>query len=170
MKKSVKIAFCGVISALIVSVMAASLIPNITFAVPAIAGLLVIPVFAEAGALYAVFCFIVSAPLSFFICDKTSWVLYIALFGYYPILKPYVERIKNSVLKWILKLLLFNAAALICYAVEILIFTLHFKPWLLAVVFAAGNIAFVLYDVAVSRVAALYYSRLHDRVSSILKN
>ena len=169
MKNSVKIAFCGISAALIAAVMAASLIPNITFAVPAIAGLLVIPVFAEAGALYAVFCFSVSGALSFFIGDKTSWILYLALFGYYPILKPYIERIKNPVLKWALKLLVFNAAALVCYAVEILIFTLHFKAWILAAAFAAGNIAFVLYDIAVSRVAALYYSRLHGRISSMLK-
>ena len=169
MKNSIKLTFCGIIAALITVLMAASLVPNITFAVPAIAGLLIIPVFAEVGLGYSVACFFVSAALSYFISDKTSFVLYLALFGYYPIIKPYIEKIDNPVLKWALKLMLFNSSALGCYAVEVLLFALVLKGWVLAAVFALGNIAFVLYDIAVSRIALLYYLRLHDRVAAILK-
>lgn len=169
MKSSVKVAFCGVIAAMVCAVMAASLIPNITFAVPAVAGLLLIPVFAEVGIGAAVSCFSVSAAVSFFVCDKTSWVLFVALFGYYPVIKPLIEKIKTPVLKWTLKFLVFDLAAVVCYVVEILFFKFTVKHWLLLAVFAVGNIVFVLYDVAVSRIAALYYSRLHDRISSMLK-
>ncbi|MBO4433162.1 MAG: hypothetical protein J5852_06500 [Clostridia bacterium] len=169
MKKTVKIAFCGIIAALITGVMAASLIPDLTFSVPAIAGLFIIPVFAEAGYAYALLCFFASSALSFFIGDKTSFVLYIALFGYYPILKPLIEKIKVSLVKWLLKLFLFNTAAVVCYLVEILLFTVTLKGWMLAVSFLLGNIAFVLYDIAVSRIAALYYLKLHNRISSMLK-
>ena len=169
MKQSVKIAFCGIIAALTAVLMAASLMPNLTFAVPAVAGLLVIPVFAEAGALYAALCFIAASVISFFIGDKTSWVLYVALFGYYPVIKPYIEKIKAPVLKWALKLLLFNAAALGCYAAEILIFAVTFKDYIILLAFLLGNIAFVLYDIAVSRTAAFYYFKLHGRIQKILK-
>lgn len=169
MKQSVKIAFCGIIAALISVFMIASFIPNLTFAVPALAGLLLIPVFSEAGAGYALLCFFASAVLSFFIGDKTSWVLYVAFFGYYPVLKPFAERIKAPLLKWIFKILIFNAAALACYAAEVMFFTVTLKAWLLMLVFLLGNIAFVLYDIAVSRVAAFYYFKLHDRISGILK-
>ena len=169
MKQSVKIAFGGIIVALVTAFMAASLIPDLTFAVPAVAGLLIIPVFAEVGTLYAVICFIASSLLSFFIGDKTSWVLFVALFGYYPILKPYMEKIRFPVLKWALKLLIFNSAAVACYAVEILLFTVTLKGWMLALVFLLGNVAFVLYDIAISRVAAFYYRKLHSRISGILK-
>ena len=169
MKSSIKVAFCGIIAAMVCAVMAASLIPNITFAVPAVAGLLLIPVFAEAGIGAAFSCFIASAAVSFFIGDKTSWLLYVALFGYYPVVKPVIEKIKTPVLKWTLKFLIFDLAAIVCYVVEILFFKFTVKHWLLLAVFAVGNIVFVLYDVAVSRIAALYYSRLHTRISAMLK-
>ena len=169
MKQSIKVAFCGIIAALISVFMIASFIPNLTFAVPALAGLLLIPVFAEVGAVYALLCFFASAVLSFFVGDKASWVLYVALFGYYPVLKPYMEKIKEPALKWVLKLLLFNIAAALCYAVEILLFSVTLKGYMLALAFVIGNVAFVLYDIAVSRVAAVYYFKLHGRISKILK-
>ncbi|MBR4910036.1 MAG: hypothetical protein IKZ47_01775 [Clostridia bacterium] len=169
MKNSVKVSFCGIVAALATATMAASLIPNATFAAPAIAGLFMIVAFAEAGALPALAAYIASAILSFFIADKSSWVLYLALFGYYPVLKPALEKIKNGFLKWFLKLLIFNAAALACYLTEIFVLGITVEPvLLLAAVWVTGNIAFVLYDIAVSRVAALYYVRLHKTVSSIL--
>lgn len=168
MKNSVKLAFCGIFTALASVFMAASLIPDMTFAIPAIAGLFIIPVFIEAGTPRAILCFVASAVLSFFIGDKTSWILYIALFGYYPILKPYIEKAEAKILKWVFKILLFNTAAIACYAAEVLLFGITLKGWILCALFALGNIAFVLYDIAISRIAALYYLKLHDRISSML--
>ena len=168
MKNSIKIAFCGVISAVITVIMAASIIPNLTFAVPAVARLFIIPVFAEAGAIPAAFCFAVSSGLSFFIGDKTSWLLYLALFGWYPIIKPYVERIKNKILKYLLKILIFNIAAAVCYFSQLLIIGAEIKSWLLVALWVLGNIVFLLYDIAVSRIATLYFARLHKTVYSIL--
>ena len=70
MKKSVKITFTAIIAAIVSVLMAASLIPNITFAVPAVAGLLIIPVFAELGAVWGFLVFIVSVVTLIFILDK----------------------------------------------------------------------------------------------------
>lgn len=169
MKTSVKVAFCGIVAALISVVMTASFIPNVTFAVPAVAGLLTISVFAEAGVAPAVLCFVASGILSFFISDRTSWLLYLLLFGYYPIVKPFIEKIKSPVIRWAVKLLIFNAAACACYAIEILIVDFTLKKWLLVAVFLSGNLAFLLYDIAVSKIAALYYARLRVKISSIFK-
>ena len=169
MKSSIKVAFCGVVAALITAFMAISLIPNATFAAPAVAGLLVIAVFAQFGALPALGCYFASAVLSFFIADKVSWVLYVVFFGYYPIIKPALERIKNVFLKWAVKLVLFNLAACFCYFAER--FVLGDLPGgiLLAAVWLLGNIAFVLYDIAVSRIATFYYIKLHKKISAMLK-
>lgn len=169
MKNSTKITFAAVVAAIISVLMSASLIPNITFAVPAVAGLLIISVFAQCGTLYAFLTFAVSGFLSFFISDKTSWLLFVCFFGFYPILKPIIEKMKKPIIEWALKLLVFNISALICYLLEILIISLKLSPLLLAGVWALGNIAFVLYDIAVSRVAAFYYIRLDSKISGILK-
>ncbi len=169
MKNSVKIAFCGIVSAIISVIMVASLLPDVKFAVPAIAGLFLIPVFAEAGAGYAAACFTASSTVSFFISDKTSWLLFVTLFGYYPILKPFMEKIKISAIKWILKLLVFDLAAVVCYFVQTLTVGVTLKAWWLVITFVLGNITFIVYDIAVSRTANLYYLQLHKRISSILK-
>ena len=170
MKKSIKITFAAIVSALVTVVMAASLIPNITLAAAAVAGLLIIPVFAQCGALYAFFAFLVSGFTSFFISDKTSWLLFICFFGFYPILKPIIEKIKKPVFEWALKLAVFNLSALVCYFSEVIIINLKLTPLLLAGVWILGNVVFVLYDIAVSRVAAFYYLRLNSRISLLLKN
>ena len=168
MRKSIKIAFCGIVSAVISVIMIASLFPDVTFAVPAIAGLFLIPVFAEVGAGYAAVCFITSSAVSFFISNKTSWLLFTVIFGYYPILKPFIERIKIPFLKWVLKLLIFNAAAAVCYFAQKFAIGAKLTGFWLLGALILSNITFVLYDIAVSRIAALYYLKLHKRISSIL--
>lgn len=169
MKNISKITFAAVVSALISVLMSASLIPNITFAVPAVAGLLIIPVFVQCGAVYAFLSFAVSGFLSFFISDKTSWLLFVCFFGFYPILKPIIEKIKKPIFEWALKIVIFNISALACYLCEILLINLKLGFWLLAGIWALGNAIFVLYDIAVSRVAAFYYIRLDSRIKKILK-
>ena len=168
MKKSFKIAFCGIVSALVCVIMAASLMPDLTFAVPAIAGLMFIPVFANAGVPAAIACFVSSSLLSFFIGDKNSWLLFLVFFGYYPIIKPLLEKIKNKPVKWVLKFSVFNAAAVVLYLIEVLVLRFTLGKWWLLAAFAAGNAVFVLYDIAVARVAAFYYLRLHGKISAII--
>ena len=168
MKKSVKVAFGGIVSAIVCIIMAASLIPNVTFAAPAVAGLMLIAVFAEAGAVYAAGGFIASGILSFFISNKTSWLLFVLFFGFYPIVKPFIEKIKSPAVKWLAKFLLFNASAVAVYLVGILIMGVSIAKWAVITAFALGNIAFVLYDIAVSRVAVFYYLRIHERLSPII--
>lgn len=170
MKTSVKVAFCGIITALVCAVMAASHIPNITLTVPAVAGVFMIAAVAQLGVSAALSCFAVSSALSFFIGNKTSWFLFLVLFGYYPILKPVLEKIKNPIIKWALKVCVFNTAAVICYFTQILAIGVKFTGWWILLAFAIGNAAFVLYDIAVSRIAAFYYSRLYGRITSMLKN
>lgn len=169
MKNSIKITFCAVISALITVVMSASLIPSVTFAVPAIAGLITISVFAEIGAVWALGTFFASAMLSFFVADKTSFILFVCFFGFYPVLKPLIERTKSRITEWIIKFSVFNTSAFCLYMIEILLFDFNLKRWLLLGLWLAGNIAFILYDIAVSRIAVFYYARIHNLISKILR-
>lgn len=169
MKNTVKIAFCGIISAIVCAFMALSVIPNITFAIPAIAGLFLISVLAETGYLWALSVYFVSAVISFFTANKTSWVLFVCLFGYYPILKPVIERIKKPVAEWIAKILLFNFVAAVCYIAGLLVLNFKMHLWIIIALLIVGNIAFLLYDISVSKIAAAYYLSLHKRISDIVR-
>ena len=71
-----------------------------TFALPALAGLLMIMIVIEMGARWAWPTFAVVAILSvFFVPDKQAALLYVIFFGYYPILKALIERLKNKIVQ-----------------------------------------------------------------------
>ena len=107
-------AFCSVVAALeIVLMMITGFIRIGTYALPCFAGLLTIAVVIEYKCKWAFGVFGVAAVLSFFLSgDKEAVVMFIAFFGYYPIVKNILERrIKNAIVRWIVKFLIFNAAA-----------------------------------------------------------
>ena len=52
-----------------------------------------------------------------FIPSKGQVFLFIALLGYYPILKLHIETIKNIKLEWLVKFLYFNALLIVSYFV-----------------------------------------------------
>lgn len=96
-----------------------ALLPMATFALPALAGLLMIMIVIEMGARWAWPTFAVVAILSvFFVPDKQAALLYVIFFGYYPILKALIERLKNKIVQWVLKYAVFNAAIVSAYLLQ----------------------------------------------------
>ena len=114
MKPAVSVAFCGVLAALGTAVMmAAGLIPVLTYCSPLVASLFLIPVLREFGKGRAWMTWAVTAVLSGILCaDKEAAFFYIFL-GYYPVLKPAFDRLGKA--GWAFKLLLFAAALAAMY-------------------------------------------------------
>ena len=135
MKTSYKVALGGMIMALCTLCMTATnLIPIASFALPGVAGVLIIPVNLELGKKWALSVYLGTSLLSIFISsDHTAIVSFIALLGYYPILKGVIERIRNRALEWAIKMLTFNLAIALGAFITI-IFFLHIP-------FQASNIA-----------------------------
>ena len=106
--------------------------------------------------------------------EPESKILYISFFGYYPILKSVIEKINKPVIEWLLKLTVFNAAAVVSYFILSFVFDISFDDFgklgqYGAYIFlAAANIVFVIYDIGVSRVAGLYMYRLHSKIRKLL--
>ena len=101
--------------------------------------------------------------------DIEAKLLFVAFFGYYHIIKSLAERTPIRSLEWAAKLLVFNGAVIVAYAV---LFALGFSLdvfridgvtlplWGFLLIFLlAGNVVFVLYDVALTRLLPLYFSR-----------
>ena len=88
-KPAFRLAFCSATAALeVVLMMVTSLVRIGAYALPCFAGLLTIAVVIEYECKWAFGVFGVTAVLSFFLSgDKEAVVMFIALFGYYPILK-----------------------------------------------------------------------------------
>ena len=117
MKQTVKITFCGIIAALSAVFMLLSYFPYLTYAVPAVAGLLIMITVIEAGYKWALGAYIAASVLVFLFAEPEGKLLYICFFGYYPILKAVFDRRKSRALEWILKLAVFNAAIIAVYFV-----------------------------------------------------
>lgn len=177
MNRTVCVAFCGVITALsTVLMLFTGLIPIGTYALPAMAGVLLIVVVVELGTAWAWPVYAASSVLSYLVAgDREAAMLFILFFGYYPILKAMIERRRKGFLSYAFKFLVFNAAMIAGYFISITLlavpqesFTLFGRN--LAVAFLlAGNLAFLLYDIAVSSLVVTYYRRFHPMVSRMFR-
>ena len=109
-KLTTMISVCGLFAALSIVIMLASYLGVTTYAVPAIAGSLLVIIYLEFGVKSAFTVYITVSVLSFLICEKEAALCYILFFGYYPFLKGFIEKIKNKTIQWILKIALFTVA------------------------------------------------------------
>ena len=162
MRASYKVALGGICMALSLLVMSATaIIPVASFAFPALAGALLIPINLRLGKKWGLLVYLGVSLLSFFISpDHTATISFLVLFGYYPSLKSVIERLKSRVLEWILKMLLFNASIAVGAGLSVLLFGIEYlmgeyaeftTPFLIGFI-AACNVVFVIFDVALTRV------------------
>lgn len=161
--KSAEVALCGMMTALgVVILCLGGLIPLATFCCPVLASLVLLPVMRRWGRRDAVLVWAASALLGLLLGpDKEAAGIYLVL-GYYPALQPALNR-KRPLVRWCAKLLLFNAATLALYAVLIFVLGLdalvqeyrETGTALLLATLVMGNAAFLVYDLALSRLKAL---------------
>lgn len=175
MKNTSKITLCAVCAALSATFMLTSYFPYLTYAIPAVSGLFVMVPLIEIGASFSVATYAVSAVLVMLFGEIEASVLYVFLFGYYPILKAIIERIRRVAAEWIIKLLSFNAAVIAVYFVSSRVFSVSFEDLGIlgrygAIIFLLlCNIVFVLYDIAISRVSVFYMVRVHPKIKKLIK-
>ncbi len=175
MKNTSRLTFSAIMSAIAVIFVVAAYFPYLTYALPAIAGLATMAVLIETDAKWATLTYISSALICFFVAESEAKLLYICFFGYYPIAKYFIEKLKNSVFEWVLKLILFNAAVLAAYFLFAGLFKVSVEDFGILgkygsyIFLGLANIVFVLYDITVSRMAAVYMFKLHSRIKKIFK-
>ena len=172
MKKNSQIALGGMMAALsVVVMMLTGLIPMAEFALPAIAGLFLIPIVVEIGQGAAWLTYLAVSLLSFLVAPNKECALYYAIFlGCYPLLKSLLERRKNRAAEWVLKLVVFNALAAAAAALAVWVFRFPGYPemlqeaiWLLAAGWLFLNLVFVIYDIALTRLISGYIQWFRPR-------
>ena len=162
-----KLALSGVICGLAVAVMLSSaLLPSMTYALPMIAGGLLLVPSVEFGARTALTAYAAVSILSMILpADKEAALMFIFLFGLYPIIKKFFERVPGRLLEYALKFLYFNAAAVAAVWLAMKIFGIPLDDgtlgqWAVPVLLVLGNITFLVYDVALSKFVWMYVQRL----------
>ena len=175
-KQSGKVALGGVLGALSLVCMLLTIFPYATYALPALAGAVLIPIVVEMGVKWSFLVYASVALLSLIVApEKEAAILFAAFFGYYPTLKAVLEKLKSRVAEWGIKLAVFNATMVAAYMLLLFVFNLDpesfelFGVNLPLVFLALGNVVFVIYDFALTNVISLYIQRLHPRFSHMFK-
>lgn len=165
------------LTALTVTVMLATgIMPFMTYALPAVAGFIITVAVLELNNKWAWMVFFsVSLICLFLVPDKEAAIIYIFFFGYYPIIKKTLESKLPGIWEWIVKFLLFNAAMVVAYLIIINVFGIpldesgEFGEYAAAVLMALGNVVFICYDIALSKLIIAYIKIWQPRVRKLFK-
>ncbi len=176
MKNTVKVTSCGVICALSIVLMLGTNIPIMLYTVPALAGILFMVPAIEFNSKWAFLCYVITAVLSFILpTEREAFVMFVGLLGYYPILKMLIERFPSRPLTFLLKFAAFNIALAGCFLVIVKVLGLpvfeneHLGTWaMVGIVFVVGNIVFLIYDIALSRLIGMYFFKFRKTIRKTL--
>ncbi len=177
MKTSVKVSLGGVIAALsLVLMLLCSVIPFGTFAFPAFAGILLTVIVINLGYGWAFAVYFVTAVLSFLlVTDKEAALYYTAFFGFYPIVKSLIERLRSKVVQYVIKYVIFNVCMIAAFLIGTFLLSVPkesfnlFGVYLPGVFLAIGNVFFIIYDLCVTRLVTLYLLKWHNRLNKNTK-
>ena len=145
-----------------------AIIEVLDISVAVIASLLVVYAVIEMGGPYPWLIWIVTSIVSLLLLPlKTPVLFYALLTGYYPIIKQKIERKMARLPAWVLKMGVLVFSLLVIWAVMWL-----FAPALLettggwvmvAATVALGIACFILYDILLSRLIAVYFVKWQKR-------
>ena len=164
--KSWAMAYCSIVAALCVALMLlGAVIPIAMFIAPAVAGFLIATVCVECGRTMALTAYAAVSLLAvLFVPDKEVALIFVFLLGYYPLAKPWFERIRPAALRGLAKLALCNGAVLAMYGLVFLLvpagsISQELRATATAAALATlamGNVAFLLYDRALHNMLLMY--------------
>lgn len=173
-KNSYRIALGGVVSSLcLLCMFLTGVFPLLMYALPAIAGVLMIVIVIDVGKRWAYVTYAAVSLLSLLICpDKEAAVMFIAFFGFYPIFKSTLEKIKPIALEYLLKFAFFNVAVVAAYWVVINVFGIgdiidemgDYGEYGLYILLGIANVTFIVYDIALTRLISSYINWFRPKV------
>lgn len=157
----------------VVFMLLGAVVDVLDLSVCALASLLVVFAYLEIGSPYTWLVWMCTSVISFIIFPgKALWIEYLLIFGIYPLLKAYIERLPRKF--WlIVKLVYANAVIfLLSYFVK-LIFKMPLVeseiPWMVPVMYVLMNVAFVAYDLFITVMVRFYLGKFRNKIKHLLK-
>lgn len=154
-----RMAVCGMLAALsVVLMLLGSVFGVLVYVCPILTGLATHFVRTEYGARYALTMFSATGLVALMLVpDLEMTAIYLGVAGWYPAVKPTLDKLPRGV-NWGSKLLLFNGAVVLAYQVLMAVMgvdgTELGAPWEWMLLLVLGNLVFVLYDRALGRLTA----------------
>lgn len=174
-KNTARMALCGVLCGLSVVIMSFSaLFPSMSYAIPMVAGALLLVPSIEFGTGTALTCYAAVSIIALLILpEKEAALMYAFVFGIYPIIKKYFERIPKRLLEYLAKFAYFNIAAVAAVGIATFVLGIPLDDgslgkWMIPALLAAGNVAFLLYDYTLTLAVTLYLRRLQPQLRKAL--
>ncbi|MBQ7739782.1 MAG: hypothetical protein IJT65_00915 [Eubacterium sp.] len=174
MKKSLRVAIAGIMSALcIILLYIGSVMWLFAYIMPLAAGLIMIAVSQTGSKRLALTVYIAVSLISLTaLNDKECVLLYVLFFGYYPLIRESLEKIKSSFVKIILKFLIFNAAVVAVEMICIYVFMIPFDNELgrlgIPILMLLANALFFVYDNLLPKLEILYEKRIKNKIDKYL--
>lgn len=165
---SKRFALSAVMTALmVVLVYLSSLFPVMSLSIVAIAGVLSAILVSECGVSYACLAYIAASALMLITApDKSNAVLFVLLFGIYPIIAVFLERVKYKVFTRVLKLLTAN----VLFFIALMLFKLFMfvetgnATGIFWFIWITYNVIFVMYDVCLKKLVIFYKIRIGKHI------
>lgn len=173
MKDTKKITLSAMLTALgVVIMLLGAVIEMLDLTVGAIASLIVVFVFVEIGKPYHWLVWLCTSLITALIYPGSAlWIEYFLIFGIYPILKAYIERLPKWSW-WPVKLVYINAVVgMLALAMEKLLGIPFFEDegvWMRVLFWALLNVAFVMYDIFLRTLLRVYFVKYRERIISLI--
>ncbi len=186
MKQTKRLALSAIMAAISVVLLAIGALTSVgELALAAFCSLIVIFVHAEVGSPYQYLLWITVTLISALLFPTGfGFITYFLIFGLYPILRYYIEKLPLA-FAWQVKLAYFNAVLGLLMAFSELVFgvplfvldgiTLEgdnaelIGKVIVAALYLACNIAFIVYDIFLKVMIRAYFERLRPRFAKFLK-
>lgn len=175
MKNAKLAAYSGVVSALsVILLFIGSISFSLGYVMPIVSGLLMIFLIESVSYKSAFISYISTCVLSLLLLnDKETALFYVLFFGYYPILRTYLCKIKPIIVRIILKLIIFNISMLSVQLFLIYLFNIPFDNTygkIGIILFAlALNLIFIMYDITYDKLIIIYDRKIKQKLSKIIK-
>lgn len=171
------------ITALSVVILIPSAMQIMTYALPALAGMLTMLAVVEIDKKWALGSYAATSLIGLlFVANKEAVMYYVAFFGYYPVAKAFFESKLPRFAEYLAKVLLFNVSILLSGVVLIKVFGMpyndllgidgesaFFTKYALPIMLLLGNAGFILYDIALTKNLTAYLYVWQKKLHKLLR-
>ena len=168
MNASRRMALCGMLTALaVVILLLGGLLPLATFCAPVLAMAALLPVLEECGPRAAGIAWAATSLLALLLAADREMAMVMLFFGWYTILRPGIARMTSPLTRLATKVLLCSALIALLYGLLLKLMgpatdLAGLSPVLTVMMLVLANLTFLLLDVALGRLTALWHRRLRN--------
>ena len=170
---SYRVALGRIVSALcLLSMLLAGVIPALYLVMPMISGFLIMFIAVEVNPQWAFLTYGAASLLSLLISlDKEAALVFIMLFGHYPILRLYIKKLKSRIIRTVVKFAVLNICVTLFMLVTIYLLGLtdvlewlekNGKPAKIGI-FALVNVLFIFYEINLESSHYYYIKRIRSK-------